>query len=196
MKSLAASVLVLLLVPGILCGEDTASTDAAAEETMKVFRTQYLVTLSEYRLDKPIAPTASEADILEFIDGENAKPVETVRITAVEETDSMVQFGKRATITVGMTSSGRGLPTRRTQAIEVGTILKVTVTSHPKGALAEIRYSTSRLPDSSSDEATPPDVTTNTVEATQIYELGKPRLLSMSSLEEAPCLVVSIREMK
>lgn len=195
MKLLSASLALLLVsVSGFASGQDAASADAAADPTT-TFTTQYLLTLSEYQLEKPLPTTATEAEILEAIEAEKLTPIETLRVTAVEDTDSMVQFGKRATITVGMTSGRGPVPTRRVESIEVGTLLKVTIASHAKGAIAEIRYSTSRLADGGGDDL-PPDVTTNTVEATQVYELGKPRLLSMSSLGKAPCVVVSIREMR
>ena len=84
--------------------------------------------------------------------------------------------------------------TRQTKEIEIGTILKLRIKPLAKGAIAEIDYSTNRV-DGDGTEDSPPDVLTNTMQSTQIYVLGKTRLLSTMGTGNLTGVVVTIREM-
>ncbi|KAA5543223.1 hypothetical protein FYK55_13180 [Roseiconus nitratireducens] len=182
-------VVLLACTAGVARCEETAKTDDAATATP--FGTQFLVTLAEYHLEEPIPVDATEVEILDSVRDSGAVPVESVRMTATEDTESMAHFGQRVTVTTGKVIRGP-VTSKQTESIEIGTMLRVRVASHAKGALAEIDYSTSRLNGAGTDDS-PPDVVTNTVQATQLYVLGKQRLLSTSSTGKAPCIVVSIQ---
>jgi hypothetical protein len=190
MKPLSMALVLLVVFSSIAQCEERTKDDASAASPS---RTQFLVTLSEYHLEGSIPVKASEAEILDIMRGAGAIPVETVRMTATLDTESMVQFGKRVTVTTGSVTRG---PTtsRQTQSMEIGTILQVRIESNGDGVIAEVDYSTSRLSGSGTDDS-PPDVLTTTVKATQIYELGKQRLLTTSSTGDAPCIIVSIQHM-
>lgn len=172
------------------CGENGAGDKAAAESPKLA---QILVTLAEYKIEKPIPVKAPEAEILKSIRDSGVMPSETVRATVAADTQSIVNFGKRVTVTTGKISRGP-VTSRQTETMEIGTILQLQLTEHPKGAIAEIDYTTSRLEGGGNDDS-PPDVVTNTVQATQVYALGEQRLLSTSGSENVTCIFVSIQRM-
>jgi len=191
MKPLSMIPVLLALTSGIARCEESEKEDKTA--TGPPIQTQFLVTLSEYHLEGPIPVNATEAEILDIVRDSEIKPFETVRMTAAEQTESMVNFGQQVTVTTGKVARGP-VTSRQTQSVKIGTILRVRIAEHANGALAEIDYSTSRLNGNGTDDS-PPDVLTNTLQATQIYKLGEQRLLSTSSIEKAPCIVVSIQRM-
>ena len=182
--------LLLVLFSGI--GQCKENPKAGDDGTASPAPTQFLVTLSEYHLEKSIPVDADEAKILEIVRESGASPYETVRMTAAADTESMVNFGRQITVTTGKVARGP-ITSRETQTVQIGTILQVRIASHGDGAMAEISYTTSRLDGNGTDDSTP-DVLTNTVQATQIYVLGEQRLLSTSSVGKAPCIVVSIQQ--
>jgi len=177
----------LFLLVGVLPGNGDANAAEAAVET-----TQYLVELAEYKLDQAIPIGLGEAEVIDAILSSGVKPVETIRLTALSNTDSMVQFGKRIAVTTASMTRGDAT-TRQTKEIEIGTILSLRIKPLAKGAIAEIDYSTNRV-DGDGTEDSPPDVLTNTMQSTQIYVLGKTRLLSTMGTGNLTGVVVTIRE--
>ena len=152
---------------------------------------QYLITFAEYQLDMTIPLDASESEIIDKIRSSKSAPLETIRTTAMANTDTMVQFGRRVAVIDGTMSRGT-VVARQTRDIEVGSILQVRIASHPKGAIADINYSTSRLADNGTDNS-PPDVVNNKVQSSQILAIGEDRILSTSSSTKTHCIVVSVQ---
>ncbi|MCO8121888.1 hypothetical protein NHH03_09085 [Stieleria sp. TO1_6] len=176
-------------------GIATAAENVMAEKVgtpKPMVKTQYLVELSEYELEQAVPVAISESEIIDVIRRSKSKPLETVRMTAVEETDSMVQNGRRVTVTTGKVTHGN-TTSRSTEQLEVGTMLRVKIVPHAKGALADVSYATSRL-DGNGTDVSPPDVLTKTIESTQIYVLGKERLLSSMSADKFTCVLISVSE--
>lgn len=187
------AILLSLLVAsmGVVNGDEHKKSGKAGEPK-RVFKTQYMLTLAEYELEEAIPLGLSEAEVLELIRKSKASPVGTIRMSAVEDTESMVQFGRRVAITTGQVSIGRGT-SRRTEFMETGTIVSVRIAPHAKGAIADVDFSASRLDGDGSDD-TPPEVVTTTAQATQIYAMGKERLLASTSLGDKTCIVITVRE--
>ncbi len=151
----------------------------ADEHTAKPkHQTQYLIALSEFQLEIAVPHGLSESEILAKIRDSKAVAVATIQCTAVADTESSVQFGMQ----VAGDTSGQARP-------RIGTMLQVHITSHAKGAIADISYEATRL-----DDDSPSDVRTTTVQSTQIYELGKDRLLVASTLGSSCHIVVTVRE--
>ena len=184
MKSFSILLASLFVFTGI------ARCDDHVEETEIKIPSQYLVTLSEYHLAKPVPVEATEVEILEMLRQSKQEPVETVRLTAFADTDCMMNLSKQVNLVTGTTTRGP-VVSKQTETYQVGTILRVRIVAKGEGVIAEIDYSTSRI---SSDEVDFPEVQSNSVEATSYFNLGKQRLLSSSSAENAPFLVVSIQE--
>ena len=169
--NLRPAILALLLVSAVIVQGD----EHAAKPK---HQTQYLIALSEYQLEIAVPHGLSESEILAKIRESKAVPVATIQCTAVADTESSVQFSKQV---AGDTSRQAGF--------SIGTMLQIHSTSHARGAIAEISYEASRL-----DDDSPSDVRTTTVQSTQIYELGKDRLLVASTLGSSCYIVVTVRE--
>ncbi len=164
------------------------------EAEPRVDTTQYLVELTEYSLDKAVSIGLSEPELIVAIRDANAKPVETIRMTAMAEAESFVQLGRRITVTTGTVKNGN-TASRQTTDVEIGTILRIRVKPNANEAIANIDYTTSRVEGDATDEQAP-DILTNTTQSTQLYTLGKPRLLSMIDSGKRTAIIVTLREMQ
>ena len=189
MKLPSMTLVFLLLTAGIAhCQESSKKGNGDKGASIQ---TQFMVTLAEYHLEKQIPVDATEAEILKIIRSAGTAPFETIRMTASENTESMVNFGKSITVTTGRISRGP-TTTRQTETMQIGTILNARIAEHANGAIAEIDYTTSRL-NGEGTEDSPPDLDTNTAQATQIYAIGEPRLLSTWGTDKVTCIVVTIQ---
>ncbi len=156
--------------------------------------TQYLVELSEFKLEGPIPLNLDESEVVETIFAAGTKPVETIRLTATAETESFVQTGRRSAVVTAKMTQG-GTTTNQTEYEEVGAILRVRIKPTAQGAIANIDYSTNRI-DSSGTDNLPPDILTSTTQSVLLYSFGKPRLLSTVGSEELIGIIVTVREIK
>jgi predicted RecA/RadA family phage recombinase len=181
----------LFLLAAIVHVHGNARANEANAETQQN-TTQYLIELSEYELEQAIPVGLGEAEVIDAIRSSGAKPVETIRLTALSDTESMVQFGKRMAVTTASITRGDAI-TRQTKEIEIGTILRLRIKPHAKGAIADIDYSTNRVDGEGTDDS-PPDVLTNTMQSTQVYVLGKSRLLSTMGIGKLTGVIVIVRE--
>ena len=168
---------------------------------------QYLVELSEYELDQAIPTGLNEAETIEKIYQSGGKPVETIRLTAMAESKSMVQYGTNVTMTTAKTYQGnstsrqstarqtgsRQATSRKNKDVNVGIILRLSIRHHAKGVVADVNYATTRIDGAGTDDSFP-DVLTNSLQATQVYALGKPRLLTTVGSSKTTAVVVTVRE--
>lgn len=189
MRILSFTLVLLSFFTVVAHGEENAASDDVAPSAP----TQFLVTLAEYRLDQPIPVEATETEILESVRRSKVTPVETVRMTAGENSENLVNFGRQVSVTAGTVSRGP-VTSKQFNSVQIGTVLKVRLVSHTDGVQAEIDYSTSRVAANGTEDS-PPDVVSNTVQTTQVYALGKQRLIAMSSVGDASCIVVSIQRL-
>lgn len=195
MKILATlSVFLFALMSFVHAAEHADAGSPAPTKT-----TQYLIGLSEYELEQAVPMGLSETEIVSMICDSKITPVRTVRMTAVEGVESIVNFGRRVTVAAGEVVDGRNISVRtvshRTENLDIGTILNVRIVPHDDGAMANISYSTTHL-DSRVKNGSQPDVLTGTVETTQIYTLGKERVLSVTSSDTFTCILVSVSELR
>lgn len=182
--------LVVVLIVNLPFGGQTYAEDSGGD--LQPNTTQYLVELSEYKLEQSIPTGLGEGEVVDAILKSGTKPVETIRLTAMSETESMVQVGRRVALTTGTMTRG-GVTNRQTKDIEIGTILRIQIKQHAKGAIADIDYSTSRLDGDGTDDS-PSDVLTNTMQSTQIYGLGKTRLLSTVGAGKLTGVLITVSE--
>ncbi|TWT66632.1 hypothetical protein [Allorhodopirellula solitaria] len=191
MKFNANSIVVILALASVIgTGRDTFADDTDTKPATNT--TQYLIELSEYELEDPIPVGLDEAEVVNTILRAGIQPVETIRLTAVPETEGMVQVGKRISVTTDTMTRG-DTTTRRYEELEIGTILRLTMMPHDDGAYAHISYSTSRVDGDPSGD-TPPNVLTNTVQSTQVYVLGRPRLLTTVGAGKSTGILVTVRD--
>lgn len=179
------SLVCLSCATGDILAED-AGTKTEADSV------QYLIELSEYELEKPIPIGLDERSVVNAILRAGIKPVETIRLTAMSASDSMVQVGKRISVTTDTMTRG-DTTTRRFEALEIGTILRLEIEPHHDGAVANISYTTSRVDGDPSGDS-PPNVLTNTVQSTQVYVLGRPRLLTTVGAGSITGILVTVRD--
>ncbi len=92
--------------------ESTFAQESTNSANVSEIPASYIVQLTEYRLNQPINPSQSAAKILEMVsanDGDlKGEIVETIRLSALSDTESMVQFGRRVNVTVGKATTNRG----------------------------------------------------------------------------------------
>ena len=78
--------------------------------------------------------------------------VETIRLSALPSFESMMQMGKRATVTVGVSNApGRG-QTRQMQQQMIGTMVRLTAEPSDGKALLKLSYEASRFEGRGTDE--------------------------------------------
>jgi hypothetical protein len=181
-----------LSVVGNVMADEKPSGETTVPNSTRA-QAQYLATVAEYRLDQPFSITASEKEVLDYIRDQKMEPVETVRRTVMSDAYSHVQFGKRVTVTTGKIVN-RDVVSRQTETMEIGTILDIRIERHERGATANLEYTSSQL-EGDGTEDSPPDITTTTVQTTQVFELGKPRLVGARSGSETSFVIATISEL-
>lgn len=160
----------------------------------------YTVQLTEFRLKSTSDPKLSASELVASFeqmkkDGK-LDLVETIRLSALEQYESMAQFGRRAAVTVGVTVGGANGPvgrptTRSIQHQMVGTTVRLTATPQQGKILLKLSYETARLEEEAKD-AISPDTRMVQFNTTLLIEPGKPTLVGGSSAENSSYLLVSI----
>ncbi len=155
----------------------------------------YIVQLTEYRLERPLEPSQTATNILEMLSGKLddkiGKPVETIRLSTLSGTESMVQFGRRVNVTVGKATTNRGETVRNMQAIDVGTVVRVTAIPQDEKVSVSLTFESSRI-GGDGDEDSPPDINKTQISTTQLLEFGKPSLVGSSTTASSSVIVVTI----
>tara|TARA_R110002167_G_scaffold110874_1_gene282023 strand:- start:297 stop:878 length:582 start_codon:yes stop_codon:yes gene_type:complete len=172
-----------------LVADDAVATKAAAAGPPTV-QQRYLVTLVEYHLEDILSPSLSESEIIALIEKQNAEAVETIRLSALEGVESMAQFGRRVTATTG-TMTVRGITERRTEAIQVGSIIRLTAIAKDHGVEVKIDFEASRLAGKGDDDS-PPDISTSNISTSLIVVPGKWALLGATSSGESSYVLLSV----
>jgi hypothetical protein len=183
-------IFVSLLIAGVSSAQDTSTI---SDQTGK--QSTYVVQLTEFRLKQTLDPSLSAAQILELVStkDKNAgyEPIETIRLSTLSGTETVVQFGRRVNVTVGKTVTRGGETARSVQAFDVGAIVRVTATPENGSVSLKLTYETSRL-DGNGDEDTPPELTKTQISTTQLLELGQPRLVGSSTSAPTSVVVVTV----
>lgn len=158
----------------------------------------YVVQLTEFHLKDAANPGLSTDQIVQTYqqlakEGE-LDVVETIRLTALEGHQSLVQVGRRATVTVGMVSAGPGRGTnRQTRQEMIGTMVTVTAEPQEQKILLKLAYESARLEEKDSEED-PADTITQQFQTSLLLEPGEPELVGGSSAGSSAFLVVEIEK--
>ena len=199
-KDLAMRSLLLLAAASLFScsfcygADEPASTAAKSLEGAEP--SAYIVEFTEFQLKGPPNTKLNAHDLVRVLEEEktsdNVKFVETVRLSVLTNHESLVQFGKAVTVTVGavLSASGRA---RNTQTRQVGTIARVTA-SHQNGhVLLKLMYEAARHNGQGTDDS-PPDVTTSKFETTLLLKPGIPALVGGTSAEPSSYLLVTLSQ--
>ena len=167
---------------------DAAAPDAAIQS--------YVVQLTEFRLKASVDPTLKAKEIVQAFDKLKSDGkidlIETVRLSALENHESMAQFGKTATVTTSISQTQRGR-VRSTQQREVGTMVELTAIPRNGKILLKLHYEASRF-DGAGTEDSPPDTLTTRFNTTLLVEPGTPTLVGGTTAGATSLLFVSIAE--
>jgi len=181
----------------LLALESTSAQESTNAVNVPETSASYVVQLTEYRLDQPLRPSQSAVDILAMVSANEGDTkgniVETIRLSALGGTESMVQFGRRANVTVGKSTTNRGETVRNMQAIDVGTIVKVTIVPRNDQVAMTLTFESSRI-GSDAGEDTPPSINKTQINTTQLLDLGKPNLVGSSTTSSSSVIVVTVNQ--
>lgn len=170
--------------------EDKAEVEGATTQSVKL---QYLVGLAEYEFEKPVPMGLSESEIIDAIERSKMMPIATLRMTVVAGTESMVEISRRVSIVESTVVRGTTAVAKNFDNLKIGAVLRIRISTHADGALADVDYTTSRI-DGDAKGDPPPDIVSSSANATQIYALGQPRLLSLAGGKKTTCVLITVRE--
>lgn len=181
----------------LLAFETNAAQEAANTASMPEISSSYVVQLTEYRLAQPLTPAQSAEEILALVGANGGNPqgaaVETIRLSTVGGMESMAQFGQRANVTAGKTTTNRGESVRNIQAIDVGTMVKVTIVPRNDQVAMMLTFESSKI-GSDADEESPPSIAKTLIRTTQLLELGKPNLVGGSTTSSSSVIIVTVNQ--
>ena len=154
-----------------------------------------IVHLTEFRLKKPMDESVSTNEILkslsEMKDNGEVEVIETIRLSALPTYESMVQIGKKATVTVGVMRAPGGGQNRTMQQQAIGTMVRVTAEPVDGKTRLKLSYEASRFEGEGTNES-PPDTKTFQINTTLLLERSKTVLVGGSSADSSTFLAVSI----
>ncbi|MCG8653656.1 MAG: hypothetical protein MI861_27710 [Pirellulales bacterium] len=188
----------LLFVPhSMAVGADSQGADLTAAEARGAGEpVSFNLRITEFSLQSPPGHQASNEQILKLLtdskDKHGVSQLETLRLSALEGREAMVQFGRRASITTGRVSNGRGgLVQRQTQFIEVGTIVRVEGKIRGDRCELELSYEASRLRGENTEDS-PPDIVTSQLSGSYVAKIGQPVLLGGTDSGSTSFLVLTV----
>lgn len=191
MRTLAFCVFVSVCIVGTA---QDAPKPLTAETSRPEVLESYIVQLSEYKINGPTDPSQTAADIVASLMKADAKTkpelIETVRLSTLSGSESMVQFGKQVRVTSG-TVSVRGTTARQMQNVQFGTIVRVTATPRAGKVVVKLSFESSRL-DGKGAENSPPDISTTQIESTQLLEIGKPTLIGGTTADTSSFILLTV----
>ena len=156
----------------------------------------FTVRVTEFELKSSAGDRVSNSEILKKLtDLDNRSEVveiQTLRLSAIDGQEAMVQFGRRVTITTGSTTPGRGFPTtRQTQFLDIGTLLRVSGIMHGNKCQIAVAHEVSRLVGEGTEDS-PPDMVNSTINGTYVATLGEPILLGGINEGKTNFLVLTV----
>lgn len=158
-------------------------------------RQTYVVQFTEFRFKEAPESPLTTKDILQSFeqlrkDG-RLEIIETVRLSALEQCEAMVQFGRSVAVTTGATALPNGRSNRQFQFRQVGTLVRVTAQPKQEKILLNVMYEASRLGPETKEDA-PQDINQVTFNTTLMIEPGRPTLVGSDSADTSSLLLVTI----
>ena len=193
MRCIVLFIAVNVLLSAVSFAQEDSQRDASPATSDPAVQS-YVVQLTEFRLKSSSNPALTASDIVasfEQMSGDGmVDVVEIVRLSALAGFETVAQFGKMATVTVGVAQPFGGRGSAR-QIQNVGTVVRITAFSQEEKVLLKLTYEATRLRDSPQEDI-PPDAVTVSVNTTLLIEPGKPTLVAGTSADATTFLLVSI----
>ncbi|MFM8726318.1 MAG: hypothetical protein ACKON9_14475 [Planctomycetaceae bacterium] len=179
----------------IVADESDLRTAAAASQNAPA-ATRCLVELNEYQWKQRLPAGLGPEELLALVLKPDAEPPaelhETIRLSSLGGTESMVQFGRRSSVTVGRAVTGRGEVLKNLQSVEYGTLVKLTAVPQQQQILLSLSFESSRPLPATADDA-PADVSQTRISTALLLDPGKPALVSSFDGNPGSVLVVTVR---
>lgn len=151
---------------------------------------QYTVTLSEYHLEEFDPSRLTSTQVIDAINSKKLSPEQTIILTAVAGTESVVQFGRTVTVATGQIKN-QNFTTRQTEQRDVGAVLRVIARPEGQSVSATVSYEASRHVGEGTEDS-PPDLVTTSINTTQLFEIGQQSLLAGTTAGETSYVIVTI----
>ncbi len=187
--------LVFMTASSFGSAQEIDSSQAALKQSSELGNV-YIVQLTEFRMKKSADVHLSTSEIVksfdEMKDNGDIEIIETIRLSALPSYESMMQIGRRATVTVGISNApGRG-QVRQMQEQMIGTMVRVTAEPCDGRTLLKLSYEASRFEGEGSDDS-PPDTTSFQLNTTLLLEPSKTALVGGTSAGSSTFLAVSVK---
>ena len=175
-------------------GSSPATSSPLAPSNVKGEQSYFLL-LREFRIKMPLDYNLTAPEIAKSFDqlkkDGKVELIDTIRLTVLENNESMVMFGKRTNVTTGVGRTPQGLRQISQASFQLGTSVRATVSPQDSKVLLKLSYDASRLEGVATEE-TPPDTITVQFSTSLLLELGMPTLVGGSTAEETDFLMVTI----
>jgi hypothetical protein len=198
MRQLAPVLALIVLAPFAVAQDNQPVEEPPTAESRSHDR--YVVHLTEYRLGAPIDLAKSSQDVLRAIEQQRqegqAELVETIRLTALEEYESMIQFGRSVFVTTDVTTTPRGRA-QNLQERQVGTLVRLNARRAGERILVALSYEASRLEgdgkvDTDGQAIGPPDTVTFEFTTTLILNPNETVLVGQGNTDTSRILALRI----
>ena len=158
----------------------------------------YAVQLIEFQYKPTDEAKRTSAQIAEAFDELSSsgqiKVIEIVRLSALENYESMVNCGRMVDVVVGVSQSVPGRAASRvSQTRSVGTMVRLTANREEDKTLVALDYEASRI-EGTGDENGGPATSQVRFQTTLLLENGKPMLVGGSSYGDTNYLMVTITQ--
>ena len=190
MKTTLLLLLMLFSLNGLAIAEDPIP-DSPAAVAESVVGQSYFITLSEYKFLDPVPTAKTDVEIVRLIEERKLEPVETIRLSAIAESESSVAFGKMVYVTVGTTGNDRDRRNNKT-SFDTGTVLTITAAPRDHGVLLKIQYTSSRVLQATDESQ--PEISSIKLTSSPVLSLNEPTLLASTSSSGSSYLVVNVSE--
>ncbi len=166
------------------------SGQVLAEQPVVDTHSRFFVTVSEYQSEIAPAPNASAGSIMQMLMAENTKPVRTLRVSTIDECATQLSTSERVAITSPQTP-GSSTTTTKPMYLEVGTMLDLRPKRVASGVLVELSYNVDQL---QKNNGPVPSIKAKTVQTTDLFEIGEPKLVGGLTGDGYFYLVVTVTE--
>jgi len=195
MRSTFVALTALVLLAAASLAQDERARDTAEKAPESTVRS-YVVQLTEFRWKGAADLALSARELARAVDqlrkDGKLELIETVRLSALENHESMVHFGKSVPVPTAVAQTRQG-PVRSVEYREVGAIVQLTAA--PKGGKValELKYAAARLTGEGAGDL-PPNTLLTECKTTLTIEPGTPTLVGSTTPQSTSLLMVSITE--
>ncbi|XZE18680.1 hypothetical protein SH449x_003980 [Pirellulaceae bacterium SH449] len=194
MKTLLGVLFAMFTAGSFFAGTQVDANDSLALKPTESTLGRFMVTLSEYQIARNIPEDATESDILKVIREDKLVPIETIRLSVSNTTESSVKIGRVASVVAGKATTPAGVQFQY-RDVQVGSSLLISLTEDDTRVIAKIQFEASRLQDEGKDENERPVITSTVVKTTQSIGLGTPCVLGASTADRTSYVVVLVNKL-